>query len=151
MKENKEYEKWITSLMYKYSKARLDSVIKANAEMINLFFELGKEISNSPFKESDGSNYYNKISKEFLDVISNPLGLSPENIRNMEKFYLLYKDKIDNLPGLFTIPWHYHISILNKCKETDEALFYINKIYENDWDEEELNFYLDYNLYSKNK
>ena len=57
MSENKKYEKWITSLEIKYSKARLDSVLKANAEMITLFFELGKEISYSPFKESDGYNF----------------------------------------------------------------------------------------------
>ena len=149
MKENKEYEKWINSLIYKFEKSRIDSMIKLNTDMITLFFELGKEISNSTFKESGGPNYYDRISKDFLNKISSPLGLTPENIENMEKFYLLYKDVIDNSPELFTTTWSYHISILNKCKETDEALFYVNKIYENDWDEEELNFYLNFDLYHK--
>ena len=38
------------------------------------------------------------------------------------------------LPGLFMcVPWGHHIQILSKCKNIDEALFYIVRTASEDW------------------
>ena len=41
----------------------------------------------------------------------------------MERFYLLYKDKIQIFPQLveelFSIPWGHHRYIIDKCKNVD--------------------------------
>ena len=43
----------------------------------------------------------------------------------MEKFYLLYKDKLQIFPQLvgqlFSVPWGHHRYIIDKCKNVDEA------------------------------
>jgi len=55
--------------------------------------------------------------------LPNVTGLSPVNIRYMERFYLLYKDKIQIFPQLveelFSIPWGHHRYIIDKCKNVD--------------------------------
>ena len=58
-----------------------------------------------------------------MRCLPNVAGLSPLNIRYMERFYLLYKDKIQIFPQLveelFSIPWGHHRYIIDKCKNVD--------------------------------
>lgn len=71
-----------------------------NGEMLRFYFELGKEISLNSFKAAYGSGFYDSLSKELISELPDVSGLSPKNLRYMEKFYNLYKDEIINFPQL---------------------------------------------------
>ena len=79
--------------------------------------KLSKEISYTSFKAEYGSKFYDNLSKELIKNLPNVTGLSPKNLRYMEKFYLLYKDKIQIFPQLveelFSIPWGHHRLMIN--------------------------------------
>ena len=34
---------------------------------------------------------------------------------------------------LFSIPWGHHRYIIDKCKNVDEALFFVNEVHKNNW------------------
>lgn len=53
--------------------------------MLKFYFELGKEISNNSFKATYGSNFYDTLSKELIARLPNVKGLSPRNLRYIEK------------------------------------------------------------------
>lgn len=71
----------------------------------------------------------------------------------MEKFYTLYCDQIQIFPQLvgqlFSIPWGHHRYIIDKCKDVEEALFFVNKILENSWSRDVLLNFLDTDLYKR--
>ena len=71
----------------------------------------------------------------------------------MEKFYLLYKDKLLFFPQLvgqlFSVPWANHRYIIDKCKKVDEALFFVNEVHKNNWSRDVLLNFLDTNLYKR--
>ena len=71
-----------------------------NSEMIKFYFELGKEISEVSFKAEYGNRFYEKLSKDLIDEMPDVKGLSPINIRYMERFYCLYSKEIKNVPQL---------------------------------------------------
>ena len=51
---------------------------------------------------------------------------------------------------IFMIPWGHHIQIINKCKgNTDKALFFVKKTYENNWSRNVLLNFLDTGLYER--
>jgi predicted nuclease of restriction endonuclease-like (RecB) superfamily len=83
---------------------------------------------------------HDNLSKELIKNLPNVTGLSPVNIRYMERFYLLYKDKIQIFPQLveelFSVPWGHHRYIIDKCKNVDEALFFVNEVHKNNWSRE---------------
>lgn len=103
--------------------------------MLKFYFELGKEIANNSFKASYGSRFYDSLSEELVSNLPNVKGLSPKNIRYIEKFYKLYNDQVQNFPQLvgqlFSIPWGHHRYIIDKCKSVDKALFFVRKVHEN--------------------
>lgn len=48
---------------------------------------------------------------------------------------------------LFSIPWGHHRYIIDRCKNVDEALFFVNEIKENNWSRDVLLSFLETNLY----
>ena len=50
---------------------------------------------------------------------------------------------------LFSIPWGHHRNIIDKCKDVNKALFYIEQTYENNWSRDVLNNFLDTNLFER--
>ena len=150
---SKEFKNWVLSISVKYKQSQIKAAIKVNSEMLSFYFELGKEISNTSFKATYGSKFYDNLSKELISNLPNVRGLSPRNLRYFENFYLLYKDKVQILPQvvaqLFSIPWGHHRYIIDKCKDVEEALFFVNKILENNWSRDVLLNFLDTNLYKR--
>ena len=149
----KGFKKWVNSISAKYKQSQIKAAIKVNSEMLSFYFELGKEISYTSFKAEYGSKFYDNLSKELIKNLPNVTGLSPKNLRYMEKFYLLYKDKLQIFPQLvgqlFSVPWGHHRYIIDKCKNVDEALFFVNEVKENNWSRDVLLNFLDTNLYKR--
>ncbi|MCL2028765.1 MAG: DUF1016 N-terminal domain-containing protein, partial [Bacteroidales bacterium] len=50
---------------------------------------------------------------------------------------------------LISIPWGHHIKIMQKVKDLDQALFYINKTIENNWSRAVLEYHIEDGLYGK--
>lgn len=148
-----DFNNWVTSISDNYKQSQLKALMKVNGEMLSVFFEIGKEISSTPFKATYVNDFYDNLSKELINRLSNYICLSPVNIRYMEKFYLLYKDKLQIFPQvmerLASISWGHHMCIIDKCKNDDEALFFVNKSIENNWSKDMLSIFLDTNLYEK--
>lgn len=46
------------------------------------------------------------------------------------------------------IPWRHHIDILRRCKNIEEALFYIDETISNGWSRREMNLQIDSNLFA---
>lgn len=46
------------------------------------------------------------------------------------------------------VPWRHHIDILRRCKNLEEALFYIDETITNGWSRREMNFQIDSNLFA---
>ena len=107
--DSSNFKNWVSSISEKYKKAQIKAAVKVNIEMLSFYFELGKEISLTSYKASYGSKFFDNLSKELIKNLPNISGLSPKNLRYIEKFYLLYKDKLEIVPQLvrklFSIPY----------------------------------------------
>jgi predicted nuclease of restriction endonuclease-like (RecB) superfamily len=53
------------------------------------------------------------------------------------------------LNALLSVPWGHHVVIINKLKDPDEALFYLQQIIENNWSRAILNLQIEQDLYSR--
>jgi predicted nuclease of restriction endonuclease-like (RecB) superfamily len=54
-----------------------------------------------------------------------------------------------NFPSFLMIPWGHNIKIVSKCKDRDEALFYVKKTIEHGWSRSILEHYLESKLYER--
>jgi len=65
----------------------------------------------------------------------------------------LYKDAIEIMPQLvaqlYSIPWGHYRCIIDKCKNANEALFFVQKTQENNWARDVLSNFLGTNLFKR--
>lgn len=150
---DKEFKAWVKELSQKYKRSQIKAAIKVNGEMLSFYFELGREISLNSFKAVYGSKFYDNLSKELISDLPDVRGLSPINLRYMERFYNLYKDSLQIVPQLveqlFSIPWGHHRYIIDRCKDPKKALFFVQRTIENNWSRDVLLSFLDTDLYER--
>lgn len=60
---------------------------------------------------------------------------------------LQYPDAIQSV--FFSVPWGHHILIMQRCKDTEKALFYIQQTLENNWSRSVLDWQIDSRLYER--
>lgn len=147
------YKVWLVSIKNQIKSAQIKTSIAVNEEMLNLYWNIGKDISEKHFDSQYGSGFFDNLSKDLKNDFPDSQGFSSRNLRYMKKFYDFYKDEILHQAGaelediLFAIPWRHHIEIFTRSKSVNEALFFVQKSKENGWSRAMLINMMDTRLY----
>ena len=80
--------------------------------------------------------YLPLIGQQAVDQLKNEIVQQPVAQRTktvQQAVGQISQQPVDQMPALFaTIPWGHHLQIITKCKNLDEALFYIQQTAEQD-------------------
>lgn len=146
------FKQWVEVLSQNYKRAQIKAAIHVNSELINFYLNLGKEISETSYKAMYGNSFYNKLSFELRSRLKDVKGLSPVNIRYCERVYTLYKKILPQVvEKLVMIPWGHHRTIIDKCKNIESAMFYINYTLKNNFSRSQLELSIDSFAYERSK
>lgn len=139
MKLTKEYSSWFTELKQKINKARHKTALSINSALIELYWELGKDIALSESTESWGSGFIDRLSRDLTLEYPDMKGFSRRNLYSIRQFYTFYSAVSSIVPQpVAQIPWGHNRLIISKVKDIDEALFYTNSTIENGWSRDDL-------------
>ena len=145
---NDEYRDWLRQLKANIRSAQIKASIAVNEEMLILYWNIGKDISNKKMDAQYGSRFFEKLSRDLHSDFPDAQGFSETNLKYMKRFYQFYTEKMlllapdsvirhqlgDELEKtLFVIPWRHHVEIFTRSKSIEEALFFIEKTKENGW------------------
>ena len=155
MTADKEYVEWLSDLKRRYKQSQLRTAVKANIEVLEYYWSLGRDIVAKEAESKWGCGFFNQLSLDLRAMFPDEKGFSSANLRYMKRWYEFYYQRIANLqqpveeigkvslqqpveylkmPDAFGfIPWGHHIYIFTKSKTLDEALFYINKVTTEGW------------------
>lgn len=149
-----EYIQMLEKIKKSYKDRQLKAAVSVNSEMLKFYYSLGEEIISLKAESRWGSGFYKKLSSDLQKEIPNVKGFSVTNLKYMRKFYEMYsplnrQQPVDDLQIIFSIPWGHHIFIMTKCRNRDEALFYVSKTIENGWSRAVLLNFLDTDLFDR--
>ena len=120
-----------------------------NAELINMYWEVGEYLS----KLSAESSFGDKVIDEVADYISetNPTikGFNRRGLYRMRQFYETYKDDEFVTPLVTQISWTNHLLIMSKSKTKEERDFYIALAAKEHYSKRELERQLDSAYYER--
>jgi len=155
IKSNSDYKQWLIDLKKRIKQSQLKAAVKVNSELINLYWSMGKDIVEKQEKAKWGDGFITQLSRDLKEEFPNMQGFSVRNIKYIRQWYLFYnqKDKIGQQPVaqldkekvqqlVAQIPWGHNLKIVSKCKNIDEALFYIHKTIELGWSRDMLDTYI---------
>ena len=103
-----------------------DRIIKTvNKEIIDLYWQIGKEVSEKAKDEGWGKSVVEELSSQITVNFGNLRGFSPQNIWRMKQFYETYKDSPILSTLLREISWSNNLLVMSRAKNDEERLFYI--------------------------
>jgi hypothetical protein len=74
-------------------KTAKDRIVKTvNTEIIDLYWQIGKEVSEKTKNGGWGKSVVEELSSQIAANFGNMRGFSPQNIWRMKQFYETYKD-----------------------------------------------------------
>jgi Uncharacterized conserved protein len=151
---NSHFKEWIIDIKKRIKASQIKAAVQVNSEMLHLYWDIGKDIERNKLEAKWGSNFYESASKALKLEIPELRGLSVTNLKYMRRFYAFYsagienrQQVVDDLKGLFSIPWGHQIMLITKCNDIEEAMFYVSKTLSNGWSRNMLLNFLDANLY----
>lgn len=95
LKENNEqYFRWISDLKQRIQQSQIKAAIQVNSALIEMYWDLGKEISERSFENTYGSGFLKQLSSDLLNEFPEIKGFSLSNIKYVKSFYLFYNQNI---------------------------------------------------------
>ena len=143
---DKNFKKVVESIKNEIYKTQTLIMTDANKRLLDLYFYVGKIVNEN---SSWGNKFIESLSTEMKIEFPNIKGFSVRNIKNMKKFYqeLSTNEKVQMASA--QIPWSHNMLILDKVKNEDERLWYMQKCVENGWSFDVLQIQIDTNLYER--
>lgn len=102
----------------------------ANTELINMYFRMGKIISENT---KYGKKFVTLLSTSLRLEFPNSVGFSERNLWKMKAFYEQYKDISILPPAVAELPWTHNYLLVEKVKDRDERLWYAKECLKNGW------------------
>jgi len=114
-----------TDIIQLIKQSRTNAIRAVNAELINLYWNIGEHISTKLEKSEWGDSVVAELAKHIKNSEPDIKGFSDKNIWRMKQFYETYK----NFPKLSTllreIGWSHNLAIFSRCKTSEEKEFYL--------------------------
>ena len=150
-----DYKDWLQNLKGKIQQSQIKAAIQVNSELLRLYWQIGKDIVEKQAQAKWGDGFLQTLSTDLCKEFPTMKGFSYRNLKSIRQWYLFYnqldiigKQVVSQLEfSLFSIPWGHHIMIMQRCKDTQEALFYVHKTIENHWSRSVLEHQIALNLY----
>ena len=175
---DKDYIQWIKDLSSRYRRSQIKASVKVNQEMLQFYWELGKDIVEKKAESRWGSSFMKNLSRDLKEINPDATCFSETNLLYMKNFYLLYQPYLEITPqvgeqftqqvveqgenaitpqlgeqirnDIFSIGWGHHKVLIDKySKQPEKALFFVHQTIENGWSRNMLLNGLDTDLYER--
>ena len=120
-----EYQNFRDDILRRIRSAQYEAMRAINKEMISLYWEIGRQITERQKALGWGKSVVENLSKDIQKEFPGIQGFSARNMWDMARFYSEYQPNEILRPMVAEISWTKHLIILTKCKDTQERRFYI--------------------------
>ena len=155
---NIEFAQWVKTLKNEIRTAQIKAAVKVNSGMLQMYWNLGKEITERQKTANWGDGFLKELSRELMAEFPDMKGFSYRNLKYIRQWFLFYNQEgsigqqvVAQLGEdiFFSVPWGHHLYIMSSCKDINKAVFYLQKTVENGWSRAVLLNFLDTDLYER--
>ena len=120
-----------TEILSIISKAQSRALVSVNREMITMYWEIGRIVSEKAASDGWGKSTVSSLAAFLQSRMPGTTGFSERNIWRMKQFYETYRDNPKLSPLVAEIPWTNNLLIMTACKTDEAKEFYIRACIEN--------------------
>ncbi|MEN8956906.1 MAG: PDDEXK nuclease domain-containing protein [Flavobacteriales bacterium] len=130
-------------------KAKANSFKAVNTELISLYIEIGKYISNKINTTSWGKSVVTNLAEYLKHNEPNSKGFSSQNLWRMKQFYETYAENSKLSPLVREITWSNNLAIISKTNSDAEKEFYLRLSIKDGLTKRELERQIDSGLFER--
>lgn len=148
------YPQLLRDLKEKIRTSQIKASLSVNHELIKLYWNIGQAIIEKQKEEKWGAGVIEKLAQDLQKAFPGIEGFSRPNVFKMRAFYLAYEKVsqavrlIEELP-IFLIPWGHNVILTTKLKDNKQRLWYAQQTIENGWSRNNLEMWIDSDLFSR--
>ena len=141
-----EYLSIIENIKSEIRSAQYRAAVHVNADMLLLYYDIGCVINEH---KSWGNKFIDNLATDIRLAFPESKGYSVRNLKYMAKFAETYPDREFVQTVSAQIPWSHNIAILEKVKDPEQRIWYIEKTAENGWSHSVLIHQIESGLYQR--
>ena len=105
---DKLYKEWFSQIKHKVQQAQLRAVHNFNVVLIELYWDLGKEIVMRKSEFKWGDNFIQQLSVDLKASFPQINGFSRRNLYTIRQWYLFFSQQFEFVPQpVAQLPWSY--------------------------------------------
>ena len=150
--KTEDYKAFIQDIKRRIQTAQIKAAVAVNQELLCLYWDLAERIVTKQKQTAWGDGFIVQMSRDLREEFPGMKGFSERNLKYIRQWYLFYScHEIGQqlVAQLTQIPWGHNIAIISKCKNREEALFYVRKTIQNNWSRSVLTHHIESNLYAR--
>lgn len=124
-----DYTSQFTEIVSFISETRNKGYRVANTALIDLYWRIGKYISDRVDNADWGEGVVGQLSRFIQSHVDNARGFSDKNLWRMKQFYQTYSNPDEKLSSLEReVSWANNLKIISQCKTREEREFYLEAL-----------------------
>ncbi len=127
------YRDFVIEIKNRIREAQYSALKAVNKELVNLYWDIGREIAEKQEKFSWGKAIVERLAFDLQKEYPGVHGFSPASLWRMRNFYQSYCKNAKLAPLVREISWAKNLVVMEKCKNDLEREFYIKMIRKFGW------------------
>ncbi len=129
-----KYNDILRQIVTEIKSTRVVVARRVNSEMMQMYWNIGKRLAMEGLEKGYGSSVVKRLAADLQLEFPETTGFSARNLWDMKKFYEFYKDVDEKLRQLVALlPWKHNLYIMSNVNSIDEAKYYAEQSYKNNW------------------
>lgn len=160
MGNDQNYLSLLNTLKSDIENARLKVALTVNEQLLELYWKIGDNIYSQRAVEGWGTKIIERLSNDLKKSFPDMTGISPRNLKYMQTFAEAYPSFLQaplakiGSPAILQVPlaklpWYHHITLLDKVKDAEERVFYIEQAVQKGWSRNLMMNQVESDLYSR--
>ena len=148
-----DYRQWLSELKTRFRQVQLRAAVAVNTAMLQFYWELGADMVAKQTQFAWGSGFLNQLSADLMREFPEVKGFSKRNLEQIRRWYSFWNASPSiaqqAASQLMGVPWWHHVTILTKCKQPDEALYYVQATQTYGWSRSVLTHQIESGLWQR--
>jgi predicted nuclease of restriction endonuclease-like (RecB) superfamily len=144
-----DYDSFLSELKERIRSARVQTAFAVNRELILLYWQIGQEILKRQQEQGWGAKVITRLAKDLQKAFPEMKGFSRTNLLYMRAFAEAYPNEQFVQQAAGQIPWFHNCMLLDKVKDPEERLWYIQQTIQHGWSRSVLTQRVESGLYRR--
>ncbi len=145
-----DYKAFVQDIKQQVQSVQIKAAIMVNQALLQLYWDLAERIVTQQQTTAWGDGFLLQLSRDLQAEFPDMKGFSKRNLELMRQWYRFWSEQPAIAKQLVAqIPWGHNLVILNKIKNPNEAVFYVQKTLQNNWSRVVLTHQIESNLYQR--